>query len=283
MKLKFNPADADKIIQLALTEDIGKGDATSRLLPKKNASARIIVKTPGIICGLPLVSQIYNKIDKKLKIRLRTADGDTIKTMRVVAEISGNARAILTGERTVLNFLSLLSGIATATARYVRAIKGTRADIYDTRKTHPGLRALAKYAVRAGGGKNHRMRLDDMVLIKDNHLEITDFTGLAREARNKYPGMPIELEIDSLKELDRALCAHADIIMLDNMSPAQIRAALARAHRLWPSQIFEASGGITLKNVREFAITGVQRIAIGAITHSAPILDISMEITSLQR
>jgi len=271
------------IIRAALREDIGEGDITSRSTVSKNtqAKARIIFKQAGVVCGLPVVKAVFKAVDVKLRVKLRVKEGSSAKRGRVVAVIEGPARSLLAAERTALNFLGQLSGIATLTRQFVDKVKGTKAKIYDTRKTTPLLRELEKYAVRTGGGVNHRMGLWDQVLVKENHLSVV------RDAycvlRKKLPkNIIVEIEVRSLKEFKEALKNRSDIIMLDNMTIAQVRKAvdIRNTHDARRNTKIEVSGGITLKNVRKYARTGAERISVGALTHSAPSIDVSMEIKS---
>jgi nicotinate-nucleotide pyrophosphorylase (carboxylating) len=275
--------EMDAIIGLALNEDTGKGDITSRaLIPADLAGkASIIVKEKGVLAGIDVAGRVFHKIDPLLKVDVLINDGNSAKPGDIAGVISGSIISMLQAERVALNFLQRLSGIASLTARYVAETSGTDAAIYDTRKTTPGMRALEKYAVRAGGGHNHRLNLADAVLIKDNHLAVLRATGMnlrgiIEKARQNTPaGTTIEVEVTSYEETLGALQADADIIMLDNMPVDEMRRiveTVAGRARL------EASGGITLKNVREVAKTGVDMISVGALTHSFTALDISLEI-----
>ena len=257
-----------------IAEDLGTGDLTSEAVVPEGARARavILLKERGVVCGLEPVRAVFEALDPEVAFEVVAADGD--ETEGEIARLEGDARALLGGERLALNLLGRLSGIATLTRRYVEAVDGTGAAILDTRKTTPGLRALEKYAVRCGGGTNHRLRLDDGVLIKDNHLRLAGSVGAAVELA-KGSGVEVEVECESLEEVREALAAGADWLLLDNMSPSRLKEAVAlvagRAR-------LEASGGITLDNVREVAETGVDFISIGALTHSARALDVSMEV-----
>jgi nicotinate-nucleotide pyrophosphorylase (carboxylating) len=211
-------------------------------------------------------------------------DGSRVKKGKVIARVAGYAKDILAGERTALNFIQHLSGIATLTAMYVRKVQGTKAKILDTRKTLPGLRALEKYAVKCGGGHNHRMNLEDMALVKDNHIgAVRDIGGAVKRIRKYRPSVKVEVECDTLEQVDEALEAGADIIMLDNMSPAEARRAVSKAKKSRGKKApeFEVSGGVTLETVAEYARTGCDRISVGALTHSAPALDISLDIKDI--
>ena len=273
----------DAVVDAALEEDTGCGDVTTEaLIPAEfSGKAIVLLKENGVMAGIEVAERVFRKIDPLLKIEILIKDGTPVKPGDIAATITGSVAGILKGERTALNFLHRLSGIATTTARYVTEIKGTGAKIYDTRKTTPGLRLLEKYAVRMGGGQNHRMHLGDAVLIKDNHIAALRAMGLTLEnivtkARQNVPvGITIEVEVTSIMEAAEAARADADIIMLDNMSIDAMREAVktvgGRAR-------VEASGNITLDNVRQVAMTGVDIISIGALTHSYNALDISLEM-----
>jgi len=284
--------DTEKIrarIRNALREDIGSGDITSRLsLPEeKTVEGRFIARQSGVLAGLPVAGLVFEEVDPSIEFLPLVNDGAALEAGTSFASISGKARSILASERLSLNFLQRLSGIATLTRRFVEAVEGTRARIYDTRKTTPLWRDLEKYAVRLGGGFNHRMSLEEAVLVKDNHIKAAlagkprrALRELLRSIRAGAPlGMLIEVEVDDLGLLEVVLQAPPDIIMLDNMNIEEIRRAveIIRASKSSGVQI-EASGRITLENVREVAACGVDRIAVGAITHSAPALDISLEL-----
>jgi nicotinate-nucleotide pyrophosphorylase (carboxylating) len=261
-------------VRAFLAEDVGDGDVTAEAVVPADArlDATLLLKEDGIVCGLEVAEAVFRELDPDVLFEPLAHDGDRVRGE--VARVSGSARALLTGERTALNLLGRLSGIATLTRRYVDAVAGTGTSILDTRKTTPGLRALEKLAVRTGGGSNHRFGLYDAVLIKDNHLRLSG--GVAASVRRaKETGLPVEVEVETLRDVDAALDAGADTILLDNMTPAQLREALGvvrgRAHT-------EASGGITLETIREVAATGVDAISVGALTHSACSLDVSMEV-----
>ncbi len=261
-------------VRAFLAEDVGDGDVTAEAVVPADAQldARLVLKEDGVLCGLEVAEAIFRELDPGVRFEPLARDGD--RASGEVARVTGNARALLTGERTALNLLGRLSGIATLTRRYVDAVAGTGTQILDTRKTTPGLRALEKLAVRAGGGTNHRFGLYDAVLIKDNHLRLGG--GVAASVRHaKETGLPVEIECEMLADVEAALDAGADTILLDNMTPAQLREAVGvirgRART-------EASGGITLETIREVAATGVDAISVGALTHSARSLDVSMEV-----
>ncbi|MEO5717296.1 MAG: carboxylating nicotinate-nucleotide diphosphorylase [Chthoniobacterales bacterium] len=271
------------LIDLALREDIGSGDVTSRYFvgENDNASARVIAKERAIVAGAEVAAEVFRRVDPELRIEIAQKDGATVAGGMAVLEIRGRARSILTAERVALNFLQRLSGIATLTRQFVDAAGVNGAKILDTRKTTPGLRKFEKAAVAAGGGTNHRSGLYDMVLVKDNHLLARD--GLARLAaaiervHQDHPGLRIEVEADNLDQV-RALLEvpGIEVILLDNMRGTQMREAVA----IGKGKVkFEASGGINLRNVRQVAATGVDYVSIGALTHSAPAVDFSLELT----
>jgi nicotinate-nucleotide pyrophosphorylase (carboxylating) len=280
---KLTVAYIDDVVARALEEDLAQGDITSdTLIPGAlTARATVLVKADGVLAGVQVVGRVFRKVDSSLDYKVLIADGTRVKPGDKVATISGRVAAILKGERTALNFIQRLSGIATQTAQFVDKLKGTRVYVTDTRKTTPGLRLLEKYAVRMGGGRNHRMNLGEAVLIKDNHLAALKYLGMSlkevvRKAREGVPrGIEIEVEVTTIEEAKQALDAGADIVMLDNMRPADMRRAVS--FLLGRTRI-EASGGITLQNVREVAETGVTFISVGALTHSVKALDISLEI-----
>ena len=275
------------LIDLALEEDIGGGDITSEsLIPEKlQAKTTLLAKGDGVLSGLDLAKLVFIKVDPDLKFKALLKDGTRLHPGDIIASVTGNARSILKAERLALNFLQKLSGIATQTNQYVELIKDLPVDILDTRKTTPGMRLLEKYAVSMGGGRNHRFSLSDGILIKDNHLAtlrahcktLKQIVGQAKA--NAPKGIKVEVEVTDLHEVKEAVEAGADIIMFDNMTPAKMR----RAIKLVPANIFtEASGGITLKNVRAVAETGVNFISIGALTHSSKALDISLEFEPIK-
>jgi nicotinate-nucleotide pyrophosphorylase (carboxylating) len=279
----LSAAELDAIIDRALDEDTGHGDVTSEALIPRDLSgkATLLVKEQGILAGIEVAGRVFHRADPSLKIDVLINDGTAIQPDDVAGIISGSLTGILKAERVALNFLQRLSGIASTTAQYVAETRGTGVKIMDTRKTTPGLRPLEKYAVRAGGGSNHRFHLGDAVLIKDNHIAALRATGLnlkdiiAKARRNAPPGIIIEVEVTSPREAQEALQAGADIIMLDNMDIA----AMKQAVKLVGGKAkLEASGGITLANVRQVAVTEVDFISIGALTHSYQALDISLEL-----
>ncbi len=273
----------DNIIALALAEDSGHGDITSEaLIPADlQGKASIIIKERGILAGGEVAKKVFLSVDPTLNFEALIKDGAKVKPGETVATVSGRIISIMKAERTALNFLQRLSGIASQATKYVTKTRGLTTDIIDTRKTTPGLRLLEKYAVRMGGGKNHRLHLGDGILIKDNHLAALFALGMSlkdivsKAKQNAPPGMKVEVEVDTAQEAMDAAAAGADIIMLDNMSPEKMRHVIG----LLPGQVkTEASGGITLANVRQAAMTGVNQISIGALTHSPKALDISLEL-----
>ena len=270
--------DLDRIALSALAEDVGRGDVTTEATVTEDATctARLLLKEPGVVCGLPAVEAVFRALDPNVTFEPSAADGDRISEPTELSHISGSTRAVLTGERTALNILGRMSGIATLTHRFVDAIEGTGAAILDTRKTTPGLRALEKYAVRCGGGRNHRFGLDDGILVKDNHLRAAGGVRPAVELlRAAGTGLPIEVEAETLDDAREAVAAGAEQILLDNMSPALMREAVGLVEG---KATLEASGGVTLETVREIAETGVDFISVGALTHSARSLDVSLEL-----
>ena len=272
---------AKPLIELAVAEDIGPGDATSEAILPASATlyGRIVAKVAGVIAGLPLAEAVFQRIDPAIQFAAHTAEGQEVVAGEVVAEASGPARGMLAAERTALNFLQRMSGIATLTRRYVDAVACTSAAILDTRKTVPGYRALDKYAVRMGGGQNHRMSLYDMILIKDNHVEAAGgILPAVERVRATHPSLPVEVEVRSLEELRQALgiTPPVDRIMLDNMSLEQMRQAVAIAAGRVP---LEASGMVTLEGAADIAATGVDYLSVGALTHSVRALDLSMDVT----
>jgi nicotinate-nucleotide pyrophosphorylase (carboxylating) len=269
----------DALLRHALDEDLGAGDITTWLTvpPARRGHADIAAKAPAVIAGLPLVRRIAALTPGEVAVVEHIGDGTPVAAGTVLATLAGPAHTLLVMERLSLNLLQHLSGIATLTAQFVEAVSGTGCRIVDTRKTLPGLRVLEKYAVRAGGGRNHRLRLDDGILIKNNHITAAGSVGAAvRAARAGAPhGMKVEVECSTHAEVDEALAAGAEIVLLDNMTLEQMRVAV---RRIGGRAIVEASGGITLTNVRGVAETGVDIISVGALTHSAPAVDIHMRL-----
>jgi len=268
----------ERAVLAALAEDISAGDVTTEATVPENAlgTAELLVKEPGVVCGLRAAESTFRALDPDIRFEALANDGDVIdEPPALVARVAGSERAILTGERVALNFLGRLSGIATLTRRYVEAVDGTGAAVLDTRKTTPGLRALEKHAVAVGGGRNHRFGLDDAVLVKDNHLRaagsVADAVRLVRAASD----LPIEVECETLTQVAEALGADVDAILLDNMTLDELREAVALAAG---RARLEASGGVSLDTIRAIAETGVDEISVGALTHSARSLDVSLEL-----
>jgi nicotinate-nucleotide pyrophosphorylase (carboxylating) len=282
------------IVRLALAEDLGGGDVTTRALVSETARARGVIESRvgGVLAGLEVARLAFRELDRDMIFRMRFQDGAVLEPGAQVCHLEGRARAILSAERVALNLLQHLSGVATLTARYVEALKGTEVKVRDTRKTLPGLRVLEKYAVLVGGGENHRFGLFDMFLIKDNHLPAAgSISGAVRAARRADSELPIQVEVKNPEEAAEAARAGADQILLDNMDPAEIRAAVVaidevveasarggRPRRPW----VEVSGGVNLTNVRERALPGVDSVSIGAITHSAPALDLALTVEAIE-
>jgi nicotinate-nucleotide pyrophosphorylase (carboxylating) len=281
-KLSLPASVVDKAVAEALAEDLGlSGDITTHAtIPEgTHASGVIAARTPGTVAGIQLAQAAFKTLDPLTQFEIVTPDGGRIEPGGVIARVSGDARVLLSGERTALNFLGHLSGIATLTARYVAAVSGTKARIVDTRKTTPGLRALEKFAVRCGGGVNHRFGLFDAILIKDNHIAAAGGIGAALQGAHAHAGhmVKIEIEVDSLDELTEALQLDPDAVLLDNMPLEMLAAAVKEvAGRV----VTEASGGVNLSTVRAIAETGVDLISVGALTHSAPVLDIGLDFNS---
>lgn len=271
----------NSIIINALKEDIGSRDITTRLFIPRDKSARavLLAKEPCVICGLNVAQAVFKSLDQEVKFKAVVKDGAFVKRGRIIARIEGRVSSILTAERVALNFLNRLSGIATTTKRFVNLARPYKVKIIDTRKTTPGLRLLEKYAVRTGGGFNHRLSLDEMILLKDNHLKVLGGINKLPVSSRKYK---TEIEVKNLKEFNQALRLKPDMIMLDNMGLSQIKKIagikrkIQRTKRKAP--LLEASGGITLKNVKKIASCGIDMISVGALTHSPGSADISLEI-----
>lgn len=266
-------------VAAALAEDLGlAGDITTSATIPAEAMARgvIAARRPGVVAGLDVAAEAFAQVDPAILFEPVRADGDQLDAGAVVARIEGPARGTLTAERVALNFLGMMSGVATLTRRFVDAVEGTGAHIVCTRKTIPGLRAMQKYAVRAGGGRNHRFGLYDAVLIKDNHIAAAGGVGAAIVAAKRHVGhmVKVETEVTDLDELDEALAAGADIVLLDNMDLVRLAEAVSRCRG---RAVTEASGGVSLETVREIAATGVDLISVGALTHSAPVLDLGLD------
>jgi nicotinate-nucleotide pyrophosphorylase (carboxylating) len=274
---------AHRLIDLALEEDLGRGDVTTDAVidPEVQAAGQIVAREAVVVAGLPVASEVFRKVDRGLTVELVSRDGQACPPGGVLLRVRGGARGILRAERTALNFLQRLSGIATTTRAFVDALAHTRARIADTRKTYPGARVLEKMAVRAGGGSNHRFDLGSGVLIKDNHLAAgRSLTETVRRARAGAPhSLRIEVEVDTLEQLEEAIGAGADIVLLDNFTTAQVQQAVQRVAGATPRPLLEVSGGVTLARVRELAETGVDIISAGALTHSARAVDLALDMS----
>jgi nicotinate-nucleotide pyrophosphorylase (carboxylating) len=265
-------------VRRALAEDLGNlGDLTSvAIIPADvDGHARFVARSAGVLAGTAAASEVYGYLDPELSVDWQAADGDDLAPGQTIGTVNGNLRSILTGERCALNFLGHLSGVATLTRAYVTAAAASRTAIRDTRKTTPGLRALEKAAVRAGGGVNHRGGLSDAVLIKDNHLVWCPIPEAVARARSRWPGVTVEVECDTLDQVAEAKAAGADLVLVDNMTPAQVAEAVAV---LGGSAPVEVSGGVTLETVADYAGAGADLISVGALTHSAPVLDIALDL-----
>ena len=280
--MELTDAEIRRAVRAALAEDLGSGDATTLATVPQNAKSVALMRArePLTVAGLAFAETAFRQLAPKIKIKKYFRDGERAKAGDTLLKISGAARAILSAERVALNFVQRLSGVATATAQFVEAVHGTNAKILDTRKTTPGWRRFEKYAVACGGGKNHRIGLFDMILIKDNHLvalqneQVNAIAAAVLRARKKFPKLKVEVEADTLEQVAQAADAGADIILLDNMTTAQLRQALKIIRG---RAITEASGGVNLKTVRKIAATGVDFISVGAITHSARAVDIGLD------
>ncbi len=278
MNLRQSPA-VQQLVDLALSEDIAAGDVTTEATidPEAQGAGRIVAREAGVVAGLDVAALVFEKLDPAVRFERHVRDGDEVQPGQPVATVSGPLRALLTGERVALNFLQHLSGVATKTRRLAALIAHTKAKLLDTRKTTPGMRLLEKYAVRCGGGENHRMNLAEAVLLKDNHIAAVGGVAEAvRRARERAPrGLRVQVEVSSIAELEEALSAGAHAVLLDNMSLEDIR----RAVELCAGRCFvEASGGVTEKTIVAIAEAGVDAISCGALTHSAPALDMSLEL-----
>ena len=274
--------DIQRAVSAALAEDIGSGDATTlATIPEKaQVKANMLGREPLVLAGIQLAEQAFRQLSLEVLFSQKAEDGQRVGANETILEISGPARPILTAERVALNFVQRLSGVATLTAQYVEAIRGTNTRILDTRKTTPGWRQLEKYAVLCGGGHNHRFGLFDMVLVKDNHLAALKtaapnaVAAAVRSARQAYPNLKVEVEADTLEQVEQAVEAGADVVLLDNMNPVQLRLAVRACKGKTQT---EASGGVTLATVRAIAETGVDFISVGAVTHSARAVDIGLD------
>jgi nicotinate-nucleotide pyrophosphorylase (carboxylating) len=274
--MELTAATLEAVARAALAEDVGSGDVTTEGVVPVGARCRaeLLLEEPGVVCGVPAAAAVFATLDPAVRVDALVAEGARVTEVPArLAVVEGPARAVLTGERTALNLVGRLCGIATLTARYVDLVRGTGASILDTRKTTPGLRALEKYAVRCGGGTNHRFGLHDAVLLKENHLRIAG--GIAPAVAAVRNGRPVEVEAETLDDVAEALAAGADRILLDNMTPEQVTAAV----ELVAGRVqLEASGGVSLATVRAYAETGVDFVSVGALTHSARSLHVSLEV-----
>ncbi len=270
------------LVAQALAEDVGSGDRSTAVTaaPGLTVTAAVTARAPGVLAGLRLLDLVFGALDPALVVEHRLADGAAVTAGDVAAVVRGPAAPVLTGERTALNFLQHLGGIATQTARYVAAVAGTRCRVLDTRKTLPGYRALAKYAVRCGGGSNHRMGLYDRIMLKDNHWAAAggDVAAMMTRARAEHAGIPVEVEVDDLGQFDRALDLGPEWILLDNFTPAEVREAVARRDRARSTALLEASGNVTLETIRGYAEAGADAASVGRLTHSAPALDLGLDL-----
>ncbi len=282
----FDPIFDRELVRRALAEDIGRGDVTTQatITPGTRSSARIVAREAGVIAGLPIAALAFAQIDPNVQFETLVADGASVTAGTALARVIGDAAALLTAERTALNFLGRLSGIASQAARCVAAVAGTHAQVVDTRKTTPGLRLLEKYAVRMGGARNHRAGLDDGILIKDNHIAAAGSLTLAMKRARTYAShlLKIEVECESEAQVREAIAAGADVILLDNMTPDQLRSAVTFIHEHAPAIITEASGhiGADPEKLAAVAATGVDLISLGALTHSAPNFDVALDFDS---
>ena len=277
----FDDPRVAALLELAIREDVGGGDHTSEATVPAAARARgrFLAKERLVACGLPLAERVFARLGT-VAVAWHAMDGDLVEPGTVLGDVEGPARVLLAGERLALNFVQHLSGIATLTRSCVDRVRGTKLAVRDTRKTVPGLRVLEKYAVRTGGGVNHRMGLDDAILVKDNHLALGggNFEAAVRAARTQFPELPLEVEARTMAELDRAIAAQPDLILLDNMTVDQMREAVARVAGRVP---LEASGGIRLDDLAAVAATGVDYVAMGQLTHSARAVDVSLKLQPL--
>jgi nicotinate-nucleotide pyrophosphorylase (carboxylating) len=278
--MELTQDDIDRFVGAALAEDVGSGDATTLALVPADARCRaeLLLKEPGVVCGVPVAATVFRTLDATVTVEAQLEEGAAVSDVpAALAVVEGPARAILTGERVALNLVGRLCGIASLTRRFAELTDGTRTRILDTRKTTPGLRALEKYAVRCGGGTNHRAGLYDGILIKDNHIRVAGGIGEALGALNGgAAGLPVEIEAETIEQVREAVAARAPRILLDNMSPEQVREAVVEVAG---RAELEASGGMSLATVRAYAETGVDFISVGALTHSARSLNVSLEVT----
>jgi nicotinate-nucleotide pyrophosphorylase (carboxylating) len=278
--MELTAPDVERVVDAALAEDVGSGDATTLALVPADARCRaeLVLEEPGVVCGVSVAASVFAAVDSTVTVEARVEDGTAVSEVpAVLAVVEGPARAILSGERVALNLLGRLCGIASLTRRFVELTEGTPTRILDTRKTTPGLRALEKYAVRCGGGTNHRAGLYDGVLIKENHIRVAGGIAEALGALNGHAdGLPVEIEAETLEQVREAVAAGAPRILLDNMSPEQVREAVTEVAG---RAELEASGGMSLATVRAYAETGVDFVSVGALTHSARSLHVSLEVT----
>ncbi len=272
----------ERLIDLALVEDLGPGDVTSfaLLAPGAKAAGTFVAEEEGVVSGLGVAGMVFRRLESPISFEEEVEDGASVSVGQKLARVEGSARAILAGERTALNFLCRLSGIATLTREFARAVEGTDARVFDTRKTVPGWRELDKLAVRAGGGFNHRMGLYDAILVKDNHLALLGNDVELAVKRARSTGKTVEIEVTGVELALRAARAGADVLLLDNMTPGQVEACVRGLRKEFPSRPeIEVSGGVSLKSVRAYALSGAQRISVGALTHSPRSLDISLDVS----
>jgi nicotinate-nucleotide pyrophosphorylase (carboxylating) len=274
------PADLSQQVEAALREDLGGGDVTAALVPAaQRVRGSVVAREAAVLCGRAWAEETFRQLDPRVRLTWHGADGDRVAAGQSLFDITGPARPVLSGERTALNFLQLLSGTATATRRFVDAIAGTGCQILDTRKTVPGLRTAQKYAVRCGGARNHRMGLFDQVLIKENHIAAAgSLTGAIEAARRQAAGTPVEVEVETLAELQEALNARPDIIMLDEFTLEDMRAAVALNRARGAPAKLEVSGSVSLEAIRTIAETGVDYISVGALTKHVRAIDLSMRL-----
>jgi nicotinate-nucleotide pyrophosphorylase (carboxylating) len=271
------PADLARQVEAALAEDLGSGDLTAALIPPdKTGRATVITREPTIVCGMPYVKETFRQLGGAAAVAWAAQEGDDAAAGQTMFRLEGNARAMLSGERTALNFLQLLSGTAAAAHAYAQRLEGTGCRLLDTRKTIPGLRTAQKYAVRVGGGHNHRMGLFDGMLIKENHIMAAGSIAAAVTAAKRHEGVPVEVEVENLGQLREAIEARADIVMLDNFSLSGMREGVAMNAAAGKPLKIEASGGIDLDSIREIALTGVDFISVGSITKHVRAVDLSM-------
>ncbi len=285
-RLDWNCEEVVRLVRKALEEDIGAGDATTLATVPENARARarILAREPLVCAGLPLAARVFGELDENCQAELLCAEGEAIDAGRDVMRLEGKARAILSGERTALNFLQRLCGIATLTHRFVQQLSGTRAKLRDTRKTTPLLRALEKYAVRVGGGMNHRFGLYDAMLLKENHIAMAGGVRAALELARAYsPKLPVQVEVRDEGELREALTAGAESILLDNMIPEEATRCVALVRKVRPQCTIEISGGITLANARAYAQTGADFLSSGTLTHSVHAANMSLLVEKVER